>query len=252
MVRETSAADATHAAAHAARAFAAAARETATAFNAAAAVAFWSAVSHDARLVAAGVTVPDIASSQLWPQHLLGPDTLMPLWNQLEAALLAEKQDWIVWTNWYKNRLTSYVHEEEHELAYVQIDDALWNQGPAVVNAEIKRRIERRAPDVRHPVIAGASDPASRVSATRTGVSRSRRPIFKGFFSYTHRDAEVDPHIVDAFSSELERRVDAKLVNASFEIWRDKNKIQTGDYWDQKIEGAIDASHIFIVVLTPK
>ncbi len=38
----------------------------------------------------------------------------------------------------------------------------------------------------------------------------------------THRDAEVDPHIVEAFSSELERRVDAKLINAKFEIWRDK------------------------------
>jgi hypothetical protein len=93
--------------------------------------------------------------------------------------------------------------------------------------------------------------PVSRVGATKT-KAESRYPTFKGFFSYTHRDAEVDPQIVEAFSSELEKRVDAKLINASFEIWRDKEKLQTGDYWDQKIEGAIGASHIFIVVLTPK
>jgi TIR domain len=76
--------------------------------------------------------------------------------------------------------------------------------------------------------------------------------VFKGFFSYTHRDAEVDPHIVEAFSSELEKRVDAKLVNARFEIWRDKEKLQLGDYWDQRIGAAIDTSHIFIILLTPK
>jgi hypothetical protein len=171
-------------------------------------------------------------------------------------ALLAAKQDWEVWTNWYEDRLESRVRAEERELAYVRIENDLWEKGPAIVNAEIKRRIgAETAPDLREQVISDASNvtarPASRVAATKT-KAESRRPAFKGFFSYSHRDAEVDPHIVEAFSSELERRVDAKLVNASFEIWRDKNKLQTGDYWDQKIEGAIDASDIFIVVLTPK
>jgi hypothetical protein len=42
------------------------------------------------------------------------------------------------------------------------------------------------------------------------------------------------------------------LVNARFEIWRDKEKLQLGDYWDQSIGSAIDSSHIFIVLLTPK
>jgi len=148
------------------------------------------------------------------------------------------------------------VKDEERELAYVRIEDDLWKQGPAIVNAEIKRRIEAdTARNLREQVIVDVSNvtarSVSRVAATKT-KAESRHPVFKGFFSYSHRDAEVDPHIVEAFSSELERRVDAKLVNASFEIWRDKNKLQTGDCWDQKIEGAIDASHIFIVVLTPK
>jgi hypothetical protein len=106
------------------------------------AVAFWSAVSTDGTQIEEGKTASDIARSQLWPQHLIGPEPLMSLWNKLEAALLAENQDWIVWTTWYRDRLTGYVREEERELAYVRIEDDHWKQGPAIVNAEIKRRIE--------------------------------------------------------------------------------------------------------------
>jgi len=61
---------------------------------------------------------------------------------ELKAALHAAKQDWDVWTDWYDDRLEGDVQEEERELAYVHIDDAVWNQGPAIVNAEIKKRIE--------------------------------------------------------------------------------------------------------------
>jgi hypothetical protein len=100
--------------------------------------------------------------------------------------------------------------------------------------------------------VAANAATTNRVDGLKTGIAASRRPVFKGFFSYTHRDAQVDPQIVDAFSSELERRVDAKLVNARFEIWRDEEKLQLGDYWDQSIGSAIDSSHIFVVLLTPK
>jgi hypothetical protein len=160
-----------------------------------AAAAFWSAVSFDATRVEEGATA-FIASSQLWPEGQ--PEPVRSLWQEMKSALHAAGKDWQVWTTWYDDRLDGRVREEERELAYVRIEDALWEQGPAIVNAEIKRRIEPR------------------VSAPRTGVSGSRRPVFKGFFSYNHRDAEVDPHIVEAFSSELEKRVDAKLVNARF------------------------------------
>lgn len=144
MVRDTTSADAARAVTLSADAFADAATKTATAFHSAAAVAFWSAVSDDTRRVIAGVTAPDIVDSKLWPQHQVGPDTLMPLWNQLEAALLAENQDWIVWINWYRDRLNGNVKDEERELAYVQIDEALWSQGPAAVNAAIKKGLADR------------------------------------------------------------------------------------------------------------
>ena len=94
----------------------------------------------------------------------------------------------------YDDRLNGHVREEERELAYVRIEEGLWNEGPAVANAEIKLRIEAETPrDLRRPAFAGALNvAASPVSATKTGFSGSRRPVFKGFFSYTHRDDEVD------------------------------------------------------------
>lgn len=104
--------------------------------------AYWSAVSVDATSVEEGAGASDIGRMPLWPQHLLGPDSLMSLWNEMEAALRSAPQDWRVWTTWYRDRLSGYVGEEERELAYVRIDNELWNQGPAIVNAEIKRRIK--------------------------------------------------------------------------------------------------------------
>ena len=130
-----------------ASAFAAsAAAHAADAADAVDAAGLWYAVSTDATRVEEGAAAAAIAGSQLWPQHLIGPEPLMSLWNEMEAALLAEKQDWMVWTTWYRDRLTGYVREEERELVYVLIEDDLWKQGPAIVNAEIKRRIEEFEP----------------------------------------------------------------------------------------------------------
>jgi hypothetical protein len=111
---------------------------------AAAAPFFWSALSIDATRLENGAPAAVIANSPLWPQGL--PDWLQSLWQEMKAALLAAKQDRQVWTNWYDDLLDGRVREEERELAYVRIDEALWNQGPAIVNAEIKRRIDECEP----------------------------------------------------------------------------------------------------------
>jgi hypothetical protein len=113
----------------------------------------WRAASLDATRVEEGeevavmefrgnipVTASRIAGSPLWLQGQ--PDQLQSLWREMKARLHAANQDWQVWTNWYDNRLDGRFRAEERELAYVHIDDALWHQGPAIVNAEIKRRIE--------------------------------------------------------------------------------------------------------------
>ncbi|MDQ6869441.1 MAG: hypothetical protein M3178_14065 [Pseudomonadota bacterium] len=104
------------------------------------ALAFWSAVFIDAARVDEGATVSVIAGSPLWPEG--EPDQLQSLWQDMKATLHAEGEDWQVWTIWYDDRLTGRVNDETRELAYVRIEEALWNQGPAVVNAEIKRLIE--------------------------------------------------------------------------------------------------------------
>ncbi len=80
-----------------------------------------------------------IAGSPLWPQGQ--PEEFGNLWRDLKRELLAAGQDWDVWTDWYEHRLEGRVRDENHELAYVEIEDELWDQGPAVVNAAIKRRI---------------------------------------------------------------------------------------------------------------
>jgi len=64
----------------------------------------------------------------------------------MKAALHAAKQDWQVWTDWYDDRLAGRVRDETRELAYVRIEEALRNQGPAIVNAEIRKRIEELEP----------------------------------------------------------------------------------------------------------
>ena len=125
-----------HAATYAASAFAYA--DAASAADAL--TMFWSAVSFDATGVEEGAAASDIARSPLWPEGQ--PDWLQSLWQKMKAWLHAAKQDWEVWTNWYDDRLEGHVRDEKRELAYVRIEEALWNQGPAIVNAEIKRRIE--------------------------------------------------------------------------------------------------------------
>jgi hypothetical protein len=110
--------------------------------------AFWSAVSADATSWEQDKTGADIAGLPLWSDGQ--PDQLESLWQDLRETLLGLKQEWLlliqqnwkVWTSWYEDRLKGRVREEEHELVYVRIGDDLWNQGPAIVNAEIKRQME--------------------------------------------------------------------------------------------------------------
>ncbi len=111
--------------------------------GAAAAPSLWSALSTDATRLEKGAAASAIASSPLWPQGQ--PDQLQSLWQEMKAALLAAKQDWQVWTIWYEDRLDGRVRDETRELGYARIEEALWDQGPAVVNAEIERRIAMSA-----------------------------------------------------------------------------------------------------------
>jgi hypothetical protein len=132
---------------------------------------FWSAVSDDARRVEEGVAASDIAGSPLWQRQRFHyqfgsqtvvellkeqPDQLQSLWLELKAALVAANDHWDVWTDWFDDRLAGRVRDEERELAYVSIEEALWAEGPAIVNAEIKRRIELQ---ISHAELDATEDP---------------------------------------------------------------------------------------------
>jgi len=146
-----------------------------SAFEADAVDAFWSAVSIDTARVEKGATASDIAGSPLWPQGQ--PDHIQSLWHDLRETLLGLNQDWLVtiqqnwlvWTTWYDDRLDGRVRNEERELAYVRIEEALWNQGPAKVNAEIKRRIEEFDAEIKRRWIEEI--PEQEPLATRFGVN---------------------------------------------------------------------------------
>jgi hypothetical protein len=152
-----------------------------------AADAFWSAVSDDATRWEEGVAASGIAGSPLWPNDQ--PVKLRSMWQEVKAALHAEKQDWQLWTSWFDDRFEGRAREEERELAYVRIEEALWDQGAAIVNAEIKRLVDaHKAPTQSLPVlpepsneVANAGSP-NRVSAAKTAIALSRRPVFKRLF----------------------------------------------------------------------
>jgi TIR domain len=79
-----------------------------------------------------------------------------------------------------------------------------------------------------------------------------QNPTFVAFFSYAHHDAQTDPALFEALRNQLQDRVNAKLANARFAIWRDREGLRTGDRWDPKIENEIRTAHILIVALTPR
>jgi hypothetical protein len=122
-----------------------AAAAMATARAAADAAAFWSAVSVDAtRVEEEKASASVIAGSPLWPQGQ--PEQLQSLWQDMKAALHAEKQDWEVWADWYDARLKGKRSNRKFEIARSLIANKTWDKGPAIVNAEIKRLIEELKP----------------------------------------------------------------------------------------------------------
>jgi hypothetical protein len=83
-------------------------------------------------------------------------------------------------------------------------------------------------------------------------VASGGKNNFVAFFSYAHHDALTDPRLVEAFTSELERHVNAKLANAEFSIWRDDKGLRTGDRWDDDLQESVAQADVLIVLLTPR
>lgn len=155
-------------------------------------VAFWPAVSDDATRLGGGAAASAIAGLPLW----LDRPPVEWLWRDLKAYLLAAGEDWEVWTDWYEDRLQGRVRDEKRELAYVQIENALWDQGPAVVNAEIKRRIEE---------IEANEAPPIEAIPEQVSAATSFRTNQQGLI-----DIVPDPPLVDPLQQEVYAEVRAK------------------------------------------
>jgi hypothetical protein len=80
-------------------------------------------------------------SSNLWPGQ---PNWARDNWKELKAALLSANEDWEVWTDWYEARLNVGGEDQALEVARATIPDRTWEQGPKVVNGQIRQMFEER------------------------------------------------------------------------------------------------------------
>ena len=134
----------------------AAAAHIATPVIAAAVDAAHDAADVDRAFVDLGRSGAELIGLPLWPKG--APNLAADDWQALKAALLGADEGWGVWTDWYEARLAGdadHPLNEALEIARATIPDEVWGQGPAVVNAEIKR-LDR-----------GTSEPAT----TPSGIS---------------------------------------------------------------------------------
>jgi hypothetical protein len=105
------------------------------------------AIQWDAAAKASGKFVPDILGRKLWPGSR--PPWIAELWKKLKQDLFAVQEDWEVWTDWYETRLQGKAYYEESEMARLRVAEENWEQGPRIVNREIKGLVVRQIPNQR-------------------------------------------------------------------------------------------------------
>lgn len=104
------------------------------------------ALQSDRNFLAHGKTVIDLMRLPLWHGGD-PPNALANHYAHFVRALLALDQDWDVWTGWYEDRIYGRDEIEELEIARVLLPEEIWKDGPAAVNAEIRRLIEEHEPE---------------------------------------------------------------------------------------------------------
>jgi hypothetical protein len=161
--------------------------ESAAAFDSA-----WADVSADARELDENQTEPAaLAAHTLWPHGT--PAWADRAWQRLRDALLAENDDWWVWTDWYEARLNGRPPPEEAlEVARVMIEQEIWRQGPRAVNGRIERLIEQ---------YEGRTKPRPRPRREES-PAESTQQHYSCFISYSSKDEEFAQRLY----SDLQRR----------------------------------------------
>jgi hypothetical protein len=161
-------------------------------------VVFLRALSIDATYVDEGATASDIAGWRLWPEE--PPPEIAEHWREMKRDLLAShdsvfgssrmpvplggtkrSRDWDVWTDWYEARLRGDPAIAELEIARATIPNQTWKQGPAVVNAEIKRLVEEQKLSDRVTQKSAAESQAA--TALPTALENVPSPVSFGWTS---------------------------------------------------------------------
>jgi hypothetical protein len=104
--------------------------------------AMLNAYSADAEVLDQGTSPVTLANSQLWPGRL--PAWVADAWDQLKQALLAAGDNWIVWTDWYDERLKGHPANQDIEVARAIVPNEIWDKGPATLNAHVRELFRNR------------------------------------------------------------------------------------------------------------
>ncbi|WP_422039068.1 P-loop NTPase fold protein [Roseibium sp.] len=134
---------------------------TATAAAATASTASVSALEADLDHIESTVSSFGLAETPLWPDNQI-PDEVYKEWENLKSRLLSLGRDWEVWTGWYEDRLSGRPAQNVAlEVASVTLPEAMWAEGPALVNSTIREltdlaeeggdeAVDRRMEELRH------------------------------------------------------------------------------------------------------
>lgn len=120
------------------------------------------------------------------------PDLFADLWRDLKTWLLVrEGENWSVWTDWYDAWLDgrdqfpqlSAKAREDLDIAICLIPDADWQEGPAHVNAIIRKMIDEALPKVELevPDQVPPQEPAALLPVWSNGqLTNDDRPVVEG------------------------------------------------------------------------
>jgi hypothetical protein len=82
----------------------------------------------------------NLAAGPLWPETI--PVWVIHILERCGRELLRKSEDWEVWLNWYKDRLSGHPSlGEQFDIAVATLANEFWQQGPKAVNARIKELI---------------------------------------------------------------------------------------------------------------
>ena len=124
---------------------------------------FWNAVARDVEWLASGerageqpeTTVAGLSEQALW--HDGTPVWAGRLWADFRDGL-PEAEGWQVWIGWYQARLAGRELDEVLEAAILCMSADEWSQGPAHVNATIRKLIDSRSDPLLAALVLGFED----------------------------------------------------------------------------------------------